>query len=99
MLRDDGAFERARLRNVKKLRLVTESGLSSRQRLEQQEAGMRGFGVHIKEGEKLELTGAVPLRVSGKLIGALAVTGAYNGNLDETCALKAVSAVGGLDQP
>jgi uncharacterized protein GlcG (DUF336 family) len=98
MLRDDGGADRPQLMNSKKVGLVVGSGLSSRQRLEQQEARMRGFGLTMSDQDKLELPGAVPLRVGGKLIGVLAVSGAPNGRLDETCALAAVGAIGGLDQ-
>jgi uncharacterized protein GlcG (DUF336 family) len=98
VLRDDGATPRSVLMNDKKLSLVFESGERSSQALERLHRKFREMGTNgMSAADMRDLPGAVPIRVRGKLIGGLAVSGSPTAARDEACASAGIQGVGGLD--
>lgn len=53
-------------------------------------AGLRGMGPRI-----LILAGGLPIKVDGKVVGGIGVSGSPGGDLDEACARAAIKAVMG----
>ncbi|HEX6610240.1 MAG TPA: heme-binding protein [Hyphomicrobiaceae bacterium] len=98
LLRDDSAAMRGFYLLEKKLRIVVLSGKTSSASLEEDDRRFRALGTNgMNKKDMDELPGGVPIRVKGKLIGAVAVAGAPNAREDEKCAQAAVQSVGGLD--
>jgi uncharacterized protein GlcG (DUF336 family) len=97
-LQDDKVALWAVHRNEKKIRLVLENKLASREALERNDKRFRAMGTNgMARKDMDELPGGFPIRIKGELIGALAVSGSANTQRDEECATAAMSKIGGLD--
>jgi uncharacterized protein GlcG (DUF336 family) len=96
LLRDDRATLRSFALLEKKLRLTIGRGKASSQVLTEDDKRLRSIGTNGMSPRAMEeLAGAVPVKIKGALLGAVAVAGAETAAQDEKCAEAAVVSIAG----